>query len=102
MPFVRVVVSRRPSGSPLNMNGAARSVPRPGPPSMLKSMRSTATGDVTLQAIAPETVSAVGETKFRAASEGGGEAPARDRQAWRHNPRRVRTLPSFHRLDADR
>ena len=54
------------------MNGAARSVQRAGPPSMLKSMRSTATGDVTSQAIAPETVSAVGETKVRAASTGGG------------------------------
>ena len=46
---------------------------------MLKSMRSTATGDVTSQAVAPETVSAVGETKVRAASgdgEGEGEGQA--------------------------
>ena len=44
---------------------------------MLKSMRSTATGEVTSQAVAPETVLAVGETKVRAASgDGDGEGQA--------------------------
>ena len=69
------------------MNGAARSVQRAAPPSTLKSMRSTATGDVTSQATAPEMLSAVGETNVSAASGeggsgGGGEAEAKDRQAW--------------------
>src|SRR4051794_29684427 len=50
------------------MNGATYSVQSTAPPSMLKSMRLTTTGEATSQAIAPETVAAVGETNVSAAS----------------------------------
>src|SRR5262245_12548790 len=49
------------------MNGAAYSVQRTLPPSILKSIRLIPTGEVTSQAIAPDTVAAVGDANVSAA-----------------------------------